>query len=228
VNVKDRTVLTLEELERITRRQMCTAAATGLVALVVPSCMGFVIGVGGPEPAPGGSDGAADGPGRGGRGGAMEAGNRGPMADAGSAGVDARRNTGVPGDARPSPDTALRPDAAPVSACSMGFNTMMAPSAFAMGTATFFEGRKTFVCRDAGGLFAVTSVCTHQGCDVRFVNQGSGFSCPCHGSRFDFAGAVTNGPAGSPLRHYDVCIGSDGRLWFDTARVVTRTVRLQA
>jgi Rieske Fe-S protein len=235
VDVKDRTVLTLEELERITRRQLCTAAATGLVALVVPSCMGFVIKGGVEGNSPGGSGGAAgaptDDPGTGGTGGAEPdaSGGAGRVADAGfDGGGDARRTN----DARPGADTAAErssPDSAPVSACSTtSFNTNRAPATFTMGTATFFSARRTFVCRDASGLYTVTSICTHQGCDIDFVSQGSGFSCPCHGSRFSFVGAVTNGPAGSPLRHYELCIGSDGRLWFDTNRTVTSTVRLQA
>ena len=233
MDVKDRTVLSLDELERITRRQLCTTAATGLVALVVPSCMGFVLkgAEGNPPVVPGGSGGAAgappDDPGTGGTGGGgpADSGGTGGIADAGSdGGGDARRAN----DARPDTGPERPPDAAPAAACSVGFNTNMMAASFAMGTATFFSARNTFVCRDAGGLFTVTSICTHQGCDIRFVNQASGFSCPCHGSRFSFVGAVTNGPANSPLRHFQVCVATDGRLWFDTNRTVTSTVRLQA
>jgi hypothetical protein len=38
---------------------------------------------------------------------------------------------------------------------------------------------------------------------------------------------VTNGPAGSPLRHFEVCLGSDGKVKFDTGQTVNRTVRLK-
>jgi Rieske Fe-S protein len=241
VDVKDKTVLTLDELERITRRKLCATAATGLVALVVPSCMGFVIKGSAaesnpPSPTPlgtGGAAGAVDDPGTGGNGGTGGAepdnrGGTGGIADAGSdGGGDARRTN----DTRTVVDTGAErsPDTAPVSGCSTtSFNTNRAATSFAVGTATFFSARRTFVCRDAGGLYTVTSICTHQGCDIDFVSQGSGFSCPCHGSRFNYVGAVTNGPAGSPLRHYEMCIAADGRLWFDTSRTVTSTVRVQA
>lgn len=44
---------------------------------------------------------------------------------------------------------------------------------------------------------AVSSICTHQGCTVRFVSTQ--FSCPCHGSLFALDGTVTRGPATRPL-----------------------------
>ena len=71
-----------------------------------------------------------------------------------------------------------------------------------------------FVGRDAGGLYAVTSTCTHQGCDVRA--EGSGDSallmCPCHGSTFDRNGNVTRGPANKALAHFAVEIDASGNV----------------
>jgi Rieske Fe-S protein len=49
-------------------------------------------------------------------------------------------------------------------------------------------------------LVALSSICTHQGCTVKFAT--SGISCPCHGSRFALDGTVTRGPATSPLAEY--------------------------
>jgi Rieske Fe-S protein len=41
--------------------------------------------------------------------------------------------------------------------------------------------------------------CTHQGCTVASVSQGT-INCPCHGSKFSAStGAVVNGPAKRPL-----------------------------
>lgn len=50
-----------------------------------------------------------------------------------------------------------------------------------------------------GELHAFSAVCTHQGCTVATVADGT-IDCPCHGSRFDaLTGAVRHGPAARPL-----------------------------
>jgi len=57
------------------------------------------------------------------------------------------------------------------------------------------------VTRAKGVVIVVSAICTHQGCQVE--SAGGGLSCPCHGSGFNAStGAVTQGPAGSPLRKY--------------------------
>ncbi len=43
-------------------------------------------------------------------------------------------------------------------------------------------------------------------------SRADGFSCPCHGSRFDPQGNVTRGPAGKPLDSLRTGITSDGNL----------------
>lgn len=48
------------------------------------------------------------------------------------------------------------------------------------------------------GFSALSLVCTHLGCSLG--NDSDGFSCPCHGSRFNADGNVTHGPADKPLR----------------------------
>jgi len=52
--------------------------------------------------------------------------------------------------------------------------------------------------RDAGGVFAISTVCTHLGCIVK--READGFHCPCHGSRFNPDGTVARGPAPAPLK----------------------------
>lgn len=39
--------------------------------------------------------------------------------------------------------------------------------------------------------------CTHNGCGVNLGDDG--WSCPCHGARYDVRGRVTSGPAPRPL-----------------------------
>ncbi|WP_440712663.1 ubiquinol-cytochrome c reductase iron-sulfur subunit [Gordonia sp. FQ] len=49
----------------------------------------------------------------------------------------------------------------------------------------------------AGQYKAFARTCPHAGCAV--AAEGAGLACPCHGSRFDLSGEVTQGPAASNL-----------------------------
>jgi Rieske Fe-S protein len=55
---------------------------------------------------------------------------------------------------------------------------------------------------------ALSRICTHAGCDINV--QGSGFSCPCHGSQFNSEGKATAGPAEAALQRFNVAVSSDG------------------
>ena len=48
---------------------------------------------------------------------------------------------------------------------------------------------------EAGGLHAVSAVCTHLGCVVQWNGAEKSWDCPCHASRFDVDGRVLQGPA---------------------------------
>jgi cytochrome b6-f complex iron-sulfur subunit len=69
----------------------------------------------------------------------------------------------------------------------------------------------TLVGRDAGGLYAMSSLCTHSACDLKTegVISASEILCKCHQSKFDKNGAVLRGPASSPLVHYKVVVTGD-------------------
>src|SRR5258708_18748898 len=70
-------------------------------------------------------------------------------------------------------------------------------AAIPVGTLAQVGTIPVFIARDADGLYAMTTTCTHQGCDV-IASQASGPSvsllCPCHGSQFDRNGGVSTGP----------------------------------
>jgi glycine/D-amino acid oxidase-like deaminating enzyme/nitrite reductase/ring-hydroxylating ferredoxin subunit len=52
---------------------------------------------------------------------------------------------------------------------------------------------------DDGALHAFSAICPHLGCVVHWNSAERTFDCPCHGSRFDCAGKVINGPANTDL-----------------------------
>lgn len=54
----------------------------------------------------------------------------------------------------------------------------------------------------SGELFAISTTCTHAGCEVRKTK--SKFECPCHGSQYDLSGKVIRGPAPAALTRFPV------------------------
>ena len=67
------------------------------------------------------------------------------------------------------------------------------------------------VHRPDGTLSAVSSVCTHMGCDVAYDKNLGHLRCPCHGSQYGLDGHNIKGPAKKPLRRYSVSI-ENGRV----------------
>jgi nitrite reductase/ring-hydroxylating ferredoxin subunit len=59
---------------------------------------------------------------------------------------------------------------------------------------------KVAVCRDEDGkVHEHSAICPHLGCVVSWNAFEKGWDCPCHGSLFDCAGSVLNGPANMSL-----------------------------
>ncbi len=88
------------------------------------------------------------------------------------------------------------PKAAVVAAPSKTFKVTL-PETLASGEPYVPAGRAVAVYRDAEGIYAISTICTHLGCVVK--PNADGFECPCHGSRFDPTGDVVKGPAPRPL-----------------------------
>lgn len=98
-----------------------------------------------------------------------------------------------------------------------------------VGTLRALGGVPLAIGRDAGGIYALTTICTHEQCDMNSDNgkvDSSGLRCDCHGSRFDVLGARQAGPANAPLRHYRVTADEAGALTIDAGAVVAADVRL--
>ena len=64
-----------------------------------------------------------------------------------------------------------------------------------------------------GSYAALSPICTHLGCTVDI--QGQRLVCPCHGSTYDRAGKVLQGPAERPLARLATNLSSTGVLTID-------------
>jgi menaquinol-cytochrome c reductase iron-sulfur subunit len=62
---------------------------------------------------------------------------------------------------------------------------------------------------DGRDYFAMSNVCTHLGCRVRWIADQEQFFCPCHNASFDKNGDVSSGPPPKPLDRYEVKIEND-------------------
>lgn len=82
------------------------------------------------------------------------------------------------------------------------------PDTLADGEPFVPPGRSMAVYRQAGQVYAISTVCTHLGCIVK--PDASGFKCPCHGSEFEADGAVRKGPAPRPLDWLAVSVSGGG------------------
>lgn len=61
------------------------------------------------------------------------------------------------------------------------------------------DGEKVVVKRSGKKLEGLSAKCTHNNCTVAYNKKDKTLDCPCHGSRFDLAGKVKEGPADTPL-----------------------------
>jgi len=86
------------------------------------------------------------------------------------------------------------------SAGGAAASALGATSEVPVGGGKIFSSAKVVVTQPSAGVFkGFSAVCTHEGCTVDQVSNGS-IDCPCHGSQFSVKdGSVVSGPAPSPL-----------------------------
>ncbi|WP_328808216.1 Rieske (2Fe-2S) protein [Nonomuraea antri] len=115
--------------------------------------------------------------------------------------------------AQPSTGAPAAPESSAPAASSAppaGGGGLAKTSEIPVGGGTVFKDQKIVVTQPAAGQFkAFSAVCTHQGCAVGSVSNGT-INCPCHGSKFAIAdGAVTDGPAKEPLPEKQIKVEGD-------------------
>ena len=79
-----------------------------------------------------------------------------------------------------------------------------------VGGGTIIDADKVVVTQPTNGDFkAFSSICTHQGCPVSSVADGT-INCTCHGSKFSIEdGSVVQGPATRALDGVDITVKGD-------------------
>ncbi|MCX5383295.1 Rieske (2Fe-2S) protein [Streptomyces sp. NBC_00083] len=79
-----------------------------------------------------------------------------------------------------------------------------------VGGGKIFAEQKVVVTQPQAGTFkGFSAICTHQGCTVSSVSDGT-INCPCHGSKYRIADAsVAHGPATRPLPARQITVEAD-------------------
>ena len=107
------------------------------------------------------------------------------------------------------------------------------PQRFKVGSAhkftdgpNFLAKHRIFVIKEGNKFHALSSICTHLGCNVTFnklskakkvtvrgkeLEEKYEFHCACHGSKFYGDGTPYTGPAPTPLPAYEVSVSAVDR-----------------
>jgi nitrite reductase/ring-hydroxylating ferredoxin subunit len=99
---------------------------------------------------------------------------------------------------------------APAGAASTGGGALASTSQIPVGGGMIFTAQQVVVTQPTAGQFkAFSAVCTHMGCIVNQISNGT-IDCPCHGSMYSIqTGAVVGGPAPRPLAAKQIKVSDD-------------------
>ena len=104
------------------------------------------------------------------------------------------------GPAQPAPAPAPAPAQPGGAGAGAGGAKLAATADVPVGGGVILTDAQLVITQPKAGTFkAFSAICTHQGCTVSSVENGT-INCPCHGSEFAIAdGSVVAGPAPKPL-----------------------------
>ncbi len=75
------------------------------------------------------------------------------------------------------------------------------------------EQISVFVLTENGRDFlAMSNICTHLGCRIRWIDDREEFFCPCHNGVFDKDGQIISGPVPRPLDRFETKV-ENGQLF---------------
>jgi cytochrome b6-f complex iron-sulfur subunit len=81
-----------------------------------------------------------------------------------------------------------------------------------------FKDQNTWIVRNQGKIYALSTTCTHLGCTPNWLEREQKFKCPCHGSGFYISGINFEGPAPRPLERWGISVGDDGQIVVDKSK----------
>jgi Rieske Fe-S protein len=98
-------------------------------------------------------------------------------------------------------------DSAPAVTAAPGGDAIAKTADVPVGSGVIVD--EVVITQPAAGEFkGFSSKCTHKGCAVNKVADGT-IDCPCHGSKFNLDGTVAKGPATEPLETKAIAVQGD-------------------
>lgn len=78
------------------------------------------------------------------------------------------------------------------------------------GSVVKYRGKRAGAYKDSTGVVhLVDTTCSHMGCELNWNEAERSWDCPCHGSRFNYQGAVIEGPATEDLTRLNPHYGAE-------------------